>query len=302
MSVTTEENVYHNSQQIATTKTIIELGAMQGHYYYAIQDTEAFYATFYADHYQAYSDGTVSIYNTIQAAIDACTANRGDIVYVIGEWTITTPVLLNKWGTSLIGLTTWKNQTGGGNANITSTETSGSVVNVTKAKTLIENLVLYMNGGGSEPYGILYSGSAPSQSVVRNVCIIKNGGLAAEGVGMHFHTVPTRSLFEDIFISGNTSGTLRLNQGIVGASYSCIYRNIVIGRTAYQAIYNVGTSNDLFDKITVLPSCSIGLEIGGVDAASSAITNCRVMATTPGVSAAIISGSYITGLSAYTGT
>lgn len=253
-----------------------------GNVYYAIQTSEAFYTDFYNNHFVTYTDGTNSIYNTIQGAIDATTNNRGDIVYVIGEWAISTAILLNKWGTTLRGYTTWKNQMGGGNSNITSSESSGAVINVTKAKTCIEDLVLYVNGAGAEPYGILYSGSAPSQSVVRNVCIIKNGGLNAEGIGIHFHTVPTRSLFENIFISGNTTGTVNFNQGIQGASYSCTYRNITIGRCYYQAIYNVGSSNDVFDGIVVQSTCGTGLEIGGTDGASSCIINSRNFATVVG--------------------
>jgi hypothetical protein len=277
-----------------------ELNGGVGNAYFAIQATEAFYDKFMESHDVTYLDGSKAVHNTIQAAIDATLANRGDAVYVIGEWAITVPILLNKWGTALIGSTLWNNLMGGGNSNITCTGEAVSVVNVTKAKTLIENLVLYMNGIGTTK-GIEYSGSAPSQSVLRNLAIIKNGGDDAEGQGIKFTTVPTRSCFSDLFISGNTSGAKRLNQGILGASYSCVFKRIVIGRTAYQAIYNVGTSNDLYDDVTILPSCSVGMEIGGVDAASSLIKHCHNLAATPGTSTAIISQSYIAGLSAYTG-
>jgi len=275
-------------------------GFGSGNTYYAIQTSEAFYGDFYKSHYEAYPDGTANIHNTVQGAIDATTANRGDIVFVIGEFAVTTRVILNKWGTSLIGLTTWNNRMGGGNSNITCTGVATSTLNITKAKTLVANLVLYQNGTGTTK-GIEYSGSAPSQSVLRNICIIKNGGDDAEGQGIKFTTVPTRSSFTNLFISGNASGSARLNQGILGASYSCNFEDIVIGRTAYQAIYNVGTSNDLYKDITILPSCSVGLEIGGVDAASSAIVNCHVMAATAGTSTAAISTSYTTGTTAYTG-
>jgi len=269
--------------------------------YYAIQDTETYYDDFYELNYREYADGTVSIYNTIQAAIDATMANRGDQVIVVGEWAITTPILLNKWGTTLRGATDWNNEMGGGNSNITCTGDAVSVINVTKAKTHIENLVLYMNGTGTTK-GIEYSSAAPSQSLVRNVAIIKNDGDDAEGQGIKFTTVPTRSTFSNIFISGNTTGTKKLNQGILGASYSCLFKDITIGRTAYQAIYNVGSSNDKYEKITVLPSCSVGTEIGGVDAASSAMIDSRIMAATPGVSSLAISQCFTTGTTAYTGT
>jgi hypothetical protein len=150
-----------------------------GNAYYAIQTTEAFYADFVMDYGQTYTDHTYSIHNTIQSAIDAVTANRGDIVYVVGEWTVTatesTKINLNEWGTTLKGLTDWENMTGGGNANITCAEEAVATVTVSKAKCHIENLVIYFNGAG-EAMGIEFKTNAPSQTVIRNVEVVKNGG------------------------------------------------------------------------------------------------------------------------------
>jgi hypothetical protein len=58
---------------------------------------------------------------------------------------------------------------------------------------------------------------------------------------------------------------------------------------------------DLFENITCMPTCAVGLTITGTESTQSAIVNCHNMAATPGASTAIISQSYITGLSAYTG-
>ena len=264
-----------------------------GNIYYAIQSTEAFYTSFYTDHFKKYTDGTVNIYNTIQAAIDATTANRGDIVYVIGEWTVTTAVVLNKWGTTLKGLTDWNNMTGGGNANITNATAAGAVINVTKAKTHIENLVLYMNGTGAT-FGINYTGSAPSQTVIRNVHIVKNGGSSDAGIGIHWGTTPTRSLVENVKISGPVRNTLQMAYGIEGGGYSNVYKNIQVSNATVGI--NLDTYGDLFDHIIICSTCETGLVLTGTDAAQSIIVDSFDGAAAAGSISATISGSYSTGL------
>ena len=264
-----------------------------GNVYYAIQTSEAFYNTFYKEKYKKYKDGTVSIYNTIQAAIDATTANRGDIVYVIGEWTVTTAVVLNKWGTTLMGLTDWNNMTGGGNANITNATAAGAVINVTKAKCHVENFVLYMNGTG-DTFGINFTGSAPSQTYIKNVEIVKNGGTHAAGIGIHFTTVPTRSMFEDIKITGSTRNALTMAYGIEGGSYSCVYKNICVSNATVGI--NLDTYGDLFDHIIVAPTVLTGLVLTGTDAAQGMIVDSYDMAASAGSISVIVSGSYSTGL------
>ena len=264
-----------------------------GNVYYAIQATEGFYTSFYNDHHRIYTDGTSNIYNTIQAAIDATMANRGDVVYVIGEWTVTTAVILNKWGTTLRGLTDWNNQTGGGNSNITNATAAGAVINVTKAKTHIENLVLYMNGTGAT-FGINYTGSAPSQSYVKNVHIVKNGGDSGAGIGIHFTTIPTRAIFEDIKISGQTKNTLSMAYGIEGGSYSCVYKNIQVSNATVGI--NLDTYGDLFDHIIVAPTCVTGLVLTGTSADQGMIVDSYDLAASAGSISVGISGSYSTGL------
>jgi hypothetical protein len=269
-----------------------------GHVYYAIQTTEAFYTDFYHDMAEVYTDGTHSIYNTIQEAIDACTANRGDIVYVIGEWTSAVTITLNKWGTSLIGLTDWNNQTGGGNANITCTGEGIATLTVTKAKCHVENLVIYFNGDGAT-FGINFASSAPSQAVVRNVEIVKNAGTAADaGIGMHFATVPTRALFENIKITGPTSNSKTMAYGIEGGSYSCVFKNIQVSNATVGI--NLDTYGDLFDHIIIMPTCTTGLVLTGTSATQSLVVNSYDAAVSAGSITAATSGSYSTSLTTLT--
>jgi hypothetical protein len=269
-----------------------------GNIYYAIQDSEAFYSVFRDTYQMTYPDGTEKVHTTIQGAIDATTANRGDIVYVIGEWTSAVTITMNKWGTSLIGATAWNSITGGGNANITCTGDAIATITVTKAKTHIENLVIYCNGTGATK-GIEWTSSAPSQQVVRNVEIVKNGGDADVTIGMHFNTTPTRGEFSNIKITGAANNTNQLGTGIEGGGYSNVFRDIVISNCHYGIIAD--TYGDLYQRVLIMNTCAHGMDIYGTGAAQSMIVDCRNAAVAKGtLTNTIIVASYTTGLTELT--
>lgn len=60
-------------------------GKYPGNIYYACQSDRTFYADFYSAYYKKYEDDSVSIHNTIQAAVDASSAYRGDLVIVMPD-------------------------------------------------------------------------------------------------------------------------------------------------------------------------------------------------------------------------
>ena len=276
----------------------LAMGSGVGNIYFAIQTTESYYAEFEDQFQGEYPDGTVKVHNTIQGAINACTANRGDIVYVIGEWTSTATITLNKWGTSLIGATNWNSITGGGNSNITCTGAGIATLTVTKAKCHVENLVLYFNGTGVTK-GIEFSGSAPSQTIVRNVECVKNGGDSAAGYGIKFTTVPTRSEFSNIKITGTTKNTLQMAYGIQGGEYSCVFRDIVVSNATVGI--NLDTYGGLFHRVIVAGTCGSGMDIYGDSAAQSMMVDCRNMGASKGaMTNMVFSGSYSTGLTELT--
>ena len=79
-------------------------GASEGNVYWAKKSTDSNYTSFYADHYVKYTDGTASVYNTIQGAVDAATAARGDIVIVCsGKW-CEDVVVADKEGLRILGV------------------------------------------------------------------------------------------------------------------------------------------------------------------------------------------------------
>ena len=74
-----------------------------GNLYWVKSTADADWTRFYDDRYAEYSDGTVSIYNTIQAAVDASASGRGDIIIVCaGKW-VEDVVVYAKTGLRIFG-------------------------------------------------------------------------------------------------------------------------------------------------------------------------------------------------------
>jgi hypothetical protein len=295
MSVTTAENPYRSNQILAENKALVDFGDMQGHIYYAVQATESYYAAFYADHFQTYSDGTVSIYNTIQEALDASARDRSDTVIIMGGWTITAPLSVDrKYGLRIIGENPFHTYTGGC-AEITYNGTVAAF-QISSAKVWISDLTVYMGGTGAiTAFDI--SGRVFSHGVMKNINIRKTAGTDAQGHAITAGS-PSSSTFENIKISAEVGK--RWQTGILfTGDDKCNYKNLVIGGTEGFCIYNPGSTMSVYDEIIAMPSCEDGFYVTGL---TSVIINSRIMSVAPGTSTAIISGSYTTGLSAYTGT
>lgn len=83
------------------------LGTMGGgRSFYVKASTATGYAKFFTD-YNVVEDNTNSVYNTIDAAISACTAGRGDVIYVApghAETVTATNIALDVSGVTIIGL------------------------------------------------------------------------------------------------------------------------------------------------------------------------------------------------------
>lgn len=74
-----------------------------GHVYYAKKTTDTDYSEFNDNHFVDYQDGTTSVQNTIQAAVDCCLSGRGDVVFVCqGKW-VEDVVIVGKTGLRLFG-------------------------------------------------------------------------------------------------------------------------------------------------------------------------------------------------------
>lgn len=97
-----------NGEKIATVDLLGggSFPMIAGRIFWVKPSTDTDYAKFFADH-NVVEDGTNSVYNTIDAAISACTAGRGDVIYVVPGHTETvtaTSIALDVAGVTVIGL------------------------------------------------------------------------------------------------------------------------------------------------------------------------------------------------------
>ena len=266
-----------------------------GNTYYAIQSTDAIYGYFYDKYFEKYADGSVSIYNTIQGALDVCVANRGDTVVIIGGWTITTALSVDRiYGLRIIGENPFGNSRGG-SAEITYAGT-GTAFTLSSAKTWLSDITFYMTGTGA-PTCLDISQRVFSHGVIKNINIRKIGGTDASGVAITAGS-PSSSLFENIQINSDAGNAKRWQTGILNTGDDlCHYKNIEVGGTEGYAIYNPGSTRSLFEHIIVMPSCNDGLWLTGI---TSSIIDSRNMGGAAGTSTVIKSGSYLTGLAEFT--
>lgn len=89
------------------SKSVANVGKSNGGHVYWVKKTTALdYATFYDRHFIKYNNGKSSIYNSLDAAIAACTASVGDVIYVSEGYTetITAAKSIATAGIAIIGL------------------------------------------------------------------------------------------------------------------------------------------------------------------------------------------------------
>jgi hypothetical protein len=276
----------------------LNFGFGSGNTYYAIQATDSIYGEFYKKYFEKFDDGSVSIYNTIQGALDATVANRGDTVVIMGGWTITDTLSVDrKYGLRITGENPFGEFTGGP-AEITYNGV-GVAFTLSSPKTILSDLTFYMGGTPMTTNTVCLDISQRvfSHSVIRNVNIRKTGGTDAQGHAIRAGS-PSSSTFEDIMITSASGNANRWQTGILATGDDlCHYKNLWIGGTEGFAIYNPGTKQSLYEKIFVMPSCNDGLTLTGV---TSAIVDSRDMAAAEGTNTVIKSQSFTTGTTAMT--
>lgn len=93
---------------ILVSDRVNTLSPVGGHIYWVKAASSPDYENFLAERQMQYEDGSFSVYNTITAALAACTANAGDVIYVTPGYTQTVSaasgLALNKAGVNVIGL------------------------------------------------------------------------------------------------------------------------------------------------------------------------------------------------------
>jgi len=267
-----------------------------GNVYYAIQTTETFYGAFRDTYYQLYLDGSESISNTIQGALDKVVADRGDTVIIIGGWTITTALSVDrKYGLRIIGCNPFGTSRGG-QAEITYNG-MGVCFTLSSAKTWLSDITFYYGGATHDTNSVCLDISQRvfSHGVIKNINIRKTAGTDAQGHAIRAGS-PSSSLFENIQINSPAGNTNRWQTGILMTGDDlCHFKDIEVGGTEGFCIYNPGSTRSLYEHIIAMPSCNDGITLTGV---TSAIIDSRIMSGAEGTVTAIKSGSYTTGLNA----
>lgn len=116
-----------------------------GHVYFVKPSSAADYSEFYRDHFVKYDNGQSSIFNTLTAAIAACRASVGDVIYVCEGYaetiTAASGIAANKAGVAILGL-------GVGNSRpritISSTDNAGTIA-ISADNVAFKNIVVIGN-------------------------------------------------------------------------------------------------------------------------------------------------------------
>lgn len=193
------------------------------------------------------------VFSTLQAAIDACVANRGDVIYVKRSETVTSTVTFNKTGISVIGQGFGMNPLARGEYHALladATFTDGPVATITSGcfiyglgfasrdtgATFYDGAAMLLGGlGTAAPFGVhLHSCRFPKWNLDNRIGVAIEGGsdiliehCSFEGVGADFDSgVYVQGAVQNLCIRHNhfRDCTYAITHGaFVGGGPHCIY-------------------------------------------------------------------------------
>lgn len=218
-------------------------GMIFGNVYWVRKSTDTGYEEWYEDHNTVYNDGTSSVFNTIQAAVDATQADRGDVIFVYpGKWEEDV-VILEHDGIRIIGAgfgtgandtgcrlrsndCATKAGTGGGSVPYPFTSKIGNAANSAAFHCVsrgVEITGFYFDGGGGT-CGLYLGGGL-------------NGGLGAltnsDGDVVDDETASGCWIHHNYF-RGGSEGTIGLY--LNGAKFGCVIEDNIFERWTGAAI------------------------------------------------------------------
>lgn len=183
--------------------------------------------------------GVPRVYSSIATALANCTANRGDVIYVLPghaeNVTNATDLNVNVAGVRVVGM-----GNGNGRPVITMNTATTSVITFSAANTSLENVIV--DGTGFDAIAKIFS------IVVAGVSLIGNKFITGGATNQSTLGVLTSALCTDLTIQGNTfyatadAGTTAAIE-LVGGSNIFILSNTFIGgySSAVGAITNITT-------------------------------------------------------------
>lgn len=235
----------------------------QGNIYWVKKATDANYTAWYNDHITEYSDGTTSIFNTIQAAVNASsTAGRGDIILVCGgKWTEDV-VVYNHEGLRIIGLGYGTGGTEDGAPRMRPSDATtkypfttkiGSTPQAAGFHILTRNVEIsgfYFDGGGG--YAGIYAGGGLNGGVTgyttencSGLYVHNNffrGGSEGQ-VGLYMNGVRFGAVIEDNIFERWTGAGIEMDAGNASNEACIIRRNQFIADNAAYGIDIYGEGN-----------------------------------------------------------
>lgn len=203
-------------------------GVTEGNVYWVKKTTDSNYADFVANHQFTYSDGTESVYNTIQAAVNASTGGRGDVIVVCqGKWEEDV-VIYQKYGLRLFGV---GYGTGSTEAGATRIRPNGAAVKysfTSKIGTAADGAGFHVMSNNVEIAGFYFDGGGGSAG------IYAGGGLNG-GTGLPSVSANCSGLWiHNNMIRGGSEGTIGVYMN--GVRFGAIIENNLFERWTGAAI------------------------------------------------------------------
>ena len=256
-----------------------------GKVFFVLNSTDTYGIAEFSAQFPNDSDGVPRVYigtteTPIQAAIDACVSGRGDVVYIFGSFTITTPILVNKKGISIIGGNA-KGTNTGGNTSITSNVNASAVFTVSVDDVLMSDIRMTCGTGTGTVIGIDMSDVALNNCTFRNMRIVKSGGTDNSGIAIKAGS-PTSCTFEDILIEG-ASGKEWASGLLIVAGNGLLVKGLHVCGVNATGVTDAASTMSVFRELVIYSDVGVGTEITG---ATSCIINTRNFATSEGTSTA----------------
>ena len=283
-----------NNQNSRYGAIIKSLPMTFGKVFFVLNSTDTYGIAEFSHEFPVDSDGVPRVYigtdeTPIQAAIDACVGTRGDIVYIFGSFTITTPILVNKKGISVLGGNA-KQTKMGGNTSITSAVNASAVFTVSVDDVVMSDIRMTCSSGTGTVIGIDLSGTALSNCVFRNMRILKSAGDDNAGIAIKAGS-PTSCTFENLSIESTTAKEWASGLLIV-AGTGLLVKDVYVNGVNATGITDATSTSCVYRELVIGNDVGVGTEITGT---SSCIINSRNFAASEGTSTAVQANVLVNG-------
>lgn len=197
-------------------------GITEGNTYWVKKTTDSNYADFIANHQFTYSDGTESVYNTIQAAVNASTTGRGDVIIVAqGKW-VEDVVIYNHDGLRLFGVGYGTGATEPGATRIRPNDATVKYSFTSKIGTTSNGAAFHVMSRAVEIAGFYFDGGGGCSG------IYAGGGLNG-GTGLPSTTANASGLYiHDNMIRGGSEGQIGVYMN--GVRFGAVIENNLFER------------------------------------------------------------------------